>query len=114
MKNILTAFAFIATMFVGVQTASAQSLKQDQNRPEVVAKEESNVLSQELGLDGNQTRALFRALVTHKIDLNKAAEGKNVADPAVKAEVKQIDERFEGTMKKILNEEQYKQWAEKQ
>lgn len=111
MKNVLTVFAFFATLFIGVNTVSAQSLKQDENRPEVVAKEEARILTEDLGLNGDQTRALFRALVTHKVDLQKNAEGKDPNSAAVKAEQQKIDERFEGTMKKILNEEQYQKWA---
>lgn len=111
MKNILTVFAFFATIFVGVQTASAQSLKQDENRPEVVAKEEARVLTEDLGLNGDQTRAVFRALVTHKVDLNKQVEGKNLNDASVKAEKNKIDKQLEGTMKKILTADQFTNWS---
>lgn len=111
MKNILTLFVFIATMFMGVQSISAQSLKQDENRPEVVAKEEARVLTEDLGLNGDQTRAVFRALVTHKVDLNKSVTGKNLNDASVKVEKEKIDGQLEDSMKKILNGEQFTKWS---
>lgn len=112
MRNILSVFAFFATMFIGIQTVSAQSLKQDENRPEVVAKEESRILTEDLGLNGDQTRAVFRALVTHKVDLNKNVTGKNLNDASVKDEKAKIDNQLEESMKKILTEDQFSKWSQ--
>ena len=44
MRNILTVLAFSASLLMGVQTVSAQTLKQDANRPEVIAKEEAHII----------------------------------------------------------------------
>lgn len=114
MKNILTVFAFVASVLMGVQTVSAQSLKQDENRPEVIAKEEAHDLTQSLDLNGDQTRAVFRALVTHKVDIRKNVAGKDLNTSSVQAEKQKIDTRLKGTMEKILNKEQYAQWLKDQ
>lgn len=110
MKKILTVFAFFATLFLGIQTVSGQSLKQDENRPEVVAKEETRILTEDLGLNGEQTRATFRALVTHKVDLKKSTDGKSSNDSSVKAEKQKIDKSLEEKMKEILTDDQYQKW----
>ena len=111
MKKIFTVLAFLGTLLLGAQSVSAQSLKQDENRHEVIAKEEARIMTEDLGLNGDQTRATFRALVTHKVNTQKALEGKNENDPAVKSQIREIDETLEGTMKKILNEDQYSNWS---
>ena len=69
MKNIFKIIALSFVLFLGMNTMSAQTLKQDQNRPEVVAKQQTADLSKALGLDGDQQRSVFRALVTHKAGL---------------------------------------------
>jgi len=112
MRNILTVLAFSASLLMGVQTVSAQTLKQDANRPEVIAKEEAHDLTQSLGLNGDQTRAIFRALVTHKVDVQKVTQGKDVNSPSVQAEKQKVDATLKGTMEKILTEEQYNTWLE--
>lgn len=110
MKNILTILAFSASMFFGIQSASAQSLTQDQNRPEVIAKTETHTMTEKYGLNGDQTRAIFRALVNKEVDYQKHVNGKDISSAAVKAEKSKIDNKLREELKKILTPEQYAQW----
>ena len=114
MKNLLTVLAFAATMLFGGQMVSAQSLSQDNNRPEVIAKEKTNELSQELGLNGDQQRAVFRALVSKEVSLQKSTKGKDLNSTPVKAEKDKIDADLQVAMKKILTDAQYAQWMKDQ
>ncbi len=110
MKNLLTVLAFAGSMFFGIQTTSAQSLSQDQNRPEVIAKEETAKISNELGLTGDQQRATFRALVAKEVSYQKDINGKDLNSPAVKAEKQKTDAALQESMKKILTDDQYAKW----
>lgn len=114
MKNILTVLAFAASMFFGAQSVSAQSLSQDSNRPEVIAKEQTHTLTQELGLNGDQTRAVFRALVAKEVNYQKNVTGKDVGNAAVKADKTKYDGELQSSMKKILTDAQYAQWMKDQ
>ncbi len=107
MKNIFKVIALSFALFLGMNTANAQSLKQDQDRPEVVAKKQTADLSEALELNGDQQRSLFRALVHHKAG-HKRLAGKT--DSASTAEKKKLDEELQTAMKKILTDEQYKTW----
>lgn len=99
MKNLFKIAAFSFVMLLGMGTMNAQSLKQDKNTPEVVAKTKTAQLSDQLGLTGDQQRAVYRALVV------KA--NNNAKDAANK---KKHNEVFETSMKRALTEEQYKKW----
>src|SRR5690554_434784 len=110
MKNLLTVFAFAASMFFGIQTTSAQSLAQDQNRPEVIAKEEAAKITEDLGLSGDQTRAVFRALVSKEVSYQKNVNGKDLKSASVKAEKQKTDAALKESMKKILTADQYSKW----
>lgn len=111
MKNLITVFAFAASMFFGIQTASAQkSLSQDQERPEVIAKQETATLTDNLGLNGDQTRATFRALVAKEVSYQKSVNGQDMNSAAVKAEKQKADAALSDSMKKILTAEQYAKW----
>jgi hypothetical protein len=102
MKNILTVFAFAVTLLMGVQTTSAQQLSQDNSRPEVIAKTETAQLTEALGLNGDQGRAIFRALVAKEVGYQKSADD-NVSK-------KKFDDQLKEAMKKTLNDEQYAKW----
>lgn len=91
-------------------TMNAQTLKQNQNSPEAVAKQQTHDLSQSLNLDGDQQRAVFRALVVKESNYNKYVNGKDLKDAAVMAAKKKQDEIFETAMKKALTEDQFKKW----
>lgn len=110
MKNLLTILAFAATMLFGIQSTSAQALSQDQNRPEVIAKAETNKIAEDLGLNGDQTRAVFRALVAKEVSYQKNIEGKDLTNPAVKADKEKTDAALKESMKKIMTEDQYAKW----
>lgn len=110
MKNLLTVFAFVATFFLGLQTSEAQHLSQDKNRPEVIAKTETAQLTETLGLSGDQSRAVFRALVAKEVGYQKNVEGKDANSAAVVAEKKKLDNQLRESMKKILDDSQYAEW----
>ncbi|KJJ37795.1 hypothetical protein [Aequorivita vladivostokensis] len=110
MKNLITVFAFAVTMLLGAQTASAQQLSQDNSRPEVIAKTETAKITDALNLNGDQSRAVFRAYVTKEVNYQKHIDGKDVADATVKANKQKFDSSLKETMKKILTPEQYEQW----
>ncbi len=114
MKNILTVLAFAASMFIGTQSISAQSLSQDTNRPEVIAKEQTHQLTEALSLNGDQTRAVFRALVAKEVSYQKSVTGKDLSSTPVKADQKKIDTELQASMKKILTDAQYAQWMKDQ
>ncbi len=111
MKNILTIFAFLGTMFMGIQSTSAQALSQDKSRPEVIAKADTEKLTTALDLTGDQGRAVFRALVAKEVSYQKKVDNKDSKDASVIAEKKKIDSQLNDSMKKILSAEQYKKWA---
>ena len=110
MRKLLTGIAFAATMLFGIQSATAQSLSQDQNRPEVIAKAESSKLTDDLGLNGDQSRAVFRALVAKEVNYQKNVTGKDANDAKVKADKQKADDALKEAMKKTLTEAQYAQW----
>lgn len=110
MKNLLTVIAFVASISIGSQTTFAQSLSQNENRPEVIAKAETAKLSENLGLDGSQTRAVFRALVAKEVGYQKNINNKDLNQASVKADKQKIDSELDATMKKILTEDQYNKW----
>lgn len=110
MKKLLTVIAFASAMLIGANSASAQSLKQDQDRPEVVAKKKVSDLSEQLDLTGDQQRSLFRAYVSKEVNYRKYVNGKDLSDPAVAANKKKYDDVFVAAVKKQLTAEQYKKW----
>lgn len=110
MKNLFKIVAFSFVMLLGMSTMNAQSLKQDQNTPEVIAKKQTEKLSEVLSLNGDQQRAVFRALVVKENNYLKDVNGKDAKSADVMANKKKHDEVFETTMKKALTDEQYKKW----
>jgi hypothetical protein len=97
---------------LSASTVTAQSLSQDQERPEAIAKAQTEQLTEALSLDGSQSRAVFRALVSKEVSYKKQVTGKNNSDPAVMASKKKIADDLKASMKKILTDEQYKKWLE--
>ena len=110
MKNLLTVFAFAAIMLFGMQSISAQALAQDQNRPEVIAKQETAKITDDLDLSGDQTRATFRAMVAKEVSYQKNVNGKDLNNAAVKADKQKADAELKESMKKILTDAQYTKW----
>lgn len=110
MKNLLTVIAFAFVMVLGVNTAEAQKLTQDSERPEVVAKKKTSELSTKLNLNGDQQRSVFRALVANEVNYRKHVAGKDANNALVKADKKKYDDVLKASMKKTLTDAQFKQW----
>jgi F0F1-type ATP synthase delta subunit len=110
MKNLLTVFTFAITMLLGVQTVSSQQLSEDKSRPEVIAKAESAKITEALDLNGDQSRAVFRAYVAKEVNYQKHIDGKDAGDANVKANKEKFDSSLKEIMKKTLTAEQYAQW----
>lgn len=97
-------------MLLGMGSMNAQGLKQNQNKPEVIAKTQTAELSQELSLNGEQQRAVFRALVTKESNYKKQVTGKDLKNAAVMASKNKIDNTLQAAMKKTLTADQYTKW----
>lgn len=114
MKNLIKTLTFAVLMMAGVGSAQAQSLKQNSNRPEVIAKQQVEVLSKQLSLNGDQQRAIFRALASKESNYQKYVNGQDLNDTKVKADKKRTDETLDTAMKKALTKDQYQRWIELQ
>ncbi len=114
MKNLLKVVAVAFVMLFGISTMNAQGLTQDQDRPEVVAKKMADHYSKQLGLNGDQQRALFRAYTAKEAAYRKHVTGKDLTDPTVTANKKKYDKALYASVKKALTDEQYKKWLELQ
>ena len=110
MKNLFKILTFSFVMLLGMGTMNAQSLKQDQNKPEVIAKKQTADLSEQLDLTGDQQRAVFRALVSKESNYKKHVNGKDLSDTGVAANKKKIDDVLNTSMKNTLMADQYKKW----
>jgi len=110
MKNLLTIFALAFVMMFGVQNSYAQELNQDQDRPEVIAKTQVAKLTQELGLTGDQSRTIYRALVAKEVNYKKHINGNDLNDAKIIALKKEYDDNFNASMKKNLTPDQYSTW----
>jgi hypothetical protein len=110
MKNLIKVVALSFVLLFGFTNISAQNLTQDQDRPEVVAKKIVNDLSSELNLNGDQQRAMFRAYTANETNYRKHIIGKDANDPTVIANKNKFDEVLTTSVKKILNDDQYKKW----
>lgn len=110
MKKLLSVIAFAFVMMFSAQNITAQGLKQDQDRPEVVAKAQVAELTKQLGLTGDQSRTLYRAFVSKEVNYRKLVNDKDVKSPDVIANKNKIDTAFMSSMKTSLSEEQYAMW----
>ncbi len=110
MKNLLTVITFAVVMTFSTQNISAQSLTQDQDRPEVVAKAQVAELTNQLNLTGDQGRTLYRAYVAKEVNYRKLVTGKDINDTKVAADKKKTDDVFYEAVKKTLTNEQYSKW----
>ena len=110
MKNLITVFAFACSLLLGIDNAVAQDLAQNANRPEVIAKTKTAELSETLKLNGDQQRAVFRALVANEVSYKKNIDGKNLSDAQVKADKKKFDDALTTSMKNTLTPEQFEKW----
>ncbi len=110
MKKLLSVIAFAFVMMFSTQTISAQSLSQDETRPEVVAKAQVAELTTQLGLSGDQTRTLYRAFVTKEVNYRKLVNGNDINNSQVASDKIKTDDVFMKAMKTTLNEKQYAKW----
>jgi len=110
MKSIISIIAIAFALMFNSNNATAQSLSQDQARPEVVAKTQVSQMSEKLDLNGDQQRSIFRTLVTKEMNYKKLVNGNDLNDPTVKANKQKIDAEFDNAMKKTLTDAQYKKW----
>jgi hypothetical protein len=110
MKNLFKVITVSFVMLLGMSTMNAQGLKQDQNKPEVIAKAQTAELSKELSLNGEQQRAVFRALVSKEANYKKQVNGQDMKNAAVKASKQKIDQALEAAMKKTLTADQFTKW----
>jgi len=110
MKNLLSIIAFAFVMMLGTQNVSAQSLSQNQDRPEVAAKTQLHELTQQLNLSGEQGRTIYRALVTKEVSYRKSVEVNGAKSTQISTDNKKSDAVFYAEMKKILKPEQFKKW----
>ncbi len=110
MKKLVSVVAFTFLLMFSAQTISAQSLSQNQEKAEVVAKAQVAELTTQLNLTGDQSRTLYRAFVAKEVNYRKLVNGQDSNDATVVANKGKIDETFMISMKKTLTEEQYNQW----
>ena len=103
MKNLFSLIAFAFIMMLSVQ-----SISQNQDRPEVIAKTQLLELSNQLELTGEQSRTLYRVLVTKVVSIRKSELDENKA--TMTADKKKADELFYAQMKNILTAEQFTKW----
>ena len=110
MKNIVKILVIAIIMGVGAQSTYAQSLSQDADRPEVIAKKKVTEVSTKLELNDSQERALFRYYTSYEMKYKKNIAGKDLNEPKVAAEKKEYMDDLKANVKKTLNDEQYKKW----
>ena len=110
MKNILKIVTVSFVMLLGMSTMNAQNLKQESDKPEVIAKQKTSDLTKTLDLTGDQQRSVFRALVILESNTKKNITGQDANDPTVKALKKKYAASLENTMKETLTADQYKKW----
>ncbi len=111
MKNLFKIIAFSFVMVLGVNNVEAQTLTQDTDRPEVVAKQKTAELSETLNLSGDQQRSVFRAMVANEVNYRKHINGKDLSNAKVAADKVKFDDVLETSMKRILSKAQYKKWS---
>ena len=103
MKKILLYCSMIVILLLGTQSIVAQ---EEIKNPEAIAKEKTYKLSQEIGLDGNQQRLVWRTFLARekaKIEIEKSdLSAKHNEKAFMKA-----DESFQISMQEYLTDEQY-------
>ncbi len=108
MKKLFSLVAFAFIMLLCIQNVSAQNISQNQDRPEVIAKNQLVNLSDQLSLTGDQSRTLFRALVTKEVSIRKSELDENKTTMVI--DKKKADELFYIEMKKTLTAQQFTKW----
>jgi len=110
MKNLLSIIAFVFVITLSSQSINAQSLSQDKDKVEVVAKSQVVDLAKKLNLNDDQQRTLYRAFVSREVNYRKLVNGQDPKNEKVIANKNKIDVTFDSSMKKTLTEKQYSEW----
>lgn len=111
MKKLITICAFIFAFSLTTTTNAQEKLKS----PEAIAKEQVNAMTQQLNLNGDQQRALWKALVTKQSSVNEAIQNKgNLSEAELKKMNMKINAQLDNSMSKILSKDQYKQYLANQ
>ena len=109
MKKLLTLCFFAVALLLGTQSITAQNLSES---PEAVAKEKTHRLSQEIGLNGDQQRAIWRAFLSREKAKLEIARG-TFSDEEVNNINKKVDDNFHVVMQENLSEEQYSKFKQR-
>ncbi len=115
MKKLVSIAILSFVMLFGIQTVSAQTdAELARKKPEVIAKSQVADFSKKLELNGDQQRAIFRAIVAKEVNYQKHVTGKDLNSKDVIANKAKFDNAYEATMKKILTEKQFAIWKKMQ
>lgn len=110
MKNLLKTVALVFFLFLGSIGVQAQGLTVSDKRPENIAKEKVSMINEQLGLSGDQERALFRAYVKREVGIKKHIENKDSNSQAVQNQKALLNKDLEKAVEKELTAEQFEQW----
>ena len=103
MKKILLYCSLVAIFFLGTKSTIAQG---ETKSPEAIAKEKTYKLSQEIGLDGNQQRLVWRTFLAREKAKIEIEQSDLTSKHNEKAFMK-ADESFDLSMQEYLTDEQY-------
>ncbi len=110
MKKFLSVVAFAFIIALGGQTMQAQSLSQNGNRPEAVAKIQLAELDKSLDFTAEQERSLFRALVQKEVNYKRYVNSAETSPEDAKANKAKYDTAFDQAMREVLTDGQYSKW----
>lgn len=102
MKKLIALIAVLFAIAFNAQEVNAQQ------KPEDIAKMKTAELSEVLELNGDQQRALWRALVKKESAYAKQITGQDLSNATVAAAKKEIDATLEKELKTFLTPEQFK------
>lgn len=111
MKKFLSIVAFAFIIALGGQTMQAQSLSQDNSRPEAIAKMQLAELNKSLDFTADQERTLFRAFVQKEVNYKRYVNNSKISPVDAKANKAKYDAAFDQAMRKTLTDAQYSKWA---
>lgn len=111
MKKFLSVVAFAFIIALGGQTMQAQSLSQNNSRPEAIAKTQVAELSKSLDFTADQERTLFRAFVQKEVNYKRYVNNAKISKIDAKANKAKYDAAFDQAMRKALTDAQYSKWT---
>ena len=110
MKKFLSIAAFAFVMVLGSQSLQAQSLSQDNSRPEAIAKMQIAELDKSLDFTADQERALFRAFVQKEVNYKRYVNKEGISEVDAKANRAKYENAFDQAMRAALTDAQYSKW----